>query len=378
MIAPYVDQDFKSHILVHICCSVDSHYFLSELHNIYPSAKIIGFFYNPNIHPFEEYQLRWLDVQRSCDMLGIELIDDEYDVHNWLRETTGYEDAEEKGERCAICFDVRLHKTARKAKELGIEWISTTLLTSPMKPQQELFALGAEVASWYDIGFISLDTRSKGGTQKQQILCKDAKLYRQNYCGCLHALSKQRERAHKKPYELFCPISYSRYLEYPIQRRIALYKQRMKWEEQGIDYEICKKRQMFYYPFYTHIADSHKNNLLCHTLSYSLFPHKRTQKIKIETIRGHIAYGSSEVIFIDLHYFNECMQKNYPDITSLVFNPPSIKQEVALRQKIEDNPFGISLIVVVMHLGNRGDVYYISHHAEIQEESIEYFIKKDT
>ena len=109
-------------ILVHICCSVDSHFFLQKLQTIYPDKKLVGFFYDPNIHPYSEYYLRYLDVKRSCEILGIELIEGEYDFIKWLEVVKGYEDEPEKGARCSICFDRRLEVSAKKLKRLGLDF----------------------------------------------------------------------------------------------------------------------------------------------------------------------------------------------------------------------------------------------------------------
>ena len=97
-------------MLVHICCSVDSHYFLSELKKKYPDEDFVGFFYNPNIHPKSEYDLRLSDVQRSCDMLGIRLIEGAYNDRHWFVGVRGMENEPEKGERCLKCFDIRLDR----------------------------------------------------------------------------------------------------------------------------------------------------------------------------------------------------------------------------------------------------------------------------
>jgi predicted adenine nucleotide alpha hydrolase (AANH) superfamily ATPase len=90
-------------MLVHICCSVDSHYFLARLQETFPDETLVGYFYNPNVHPYEEYVLRLQDVQRSCAALGIALIEGKYDVEGWLSDTKGLEAAPEKGARCAVC-----------------------------------------------------------------------------------------------------------------------------------------------------------------------------------------------------------------------------------------------------------------------------------
>ena len=83
-------------MLVHICCSVDSHFFLEKLQHDYPGEKLTGFFYDPNIHPYSEYQLRLLDVQRSCKKLGIEVLEGPYDYENWLQAVRGLENEPEK------------------------------------------------------------------------------------------------------------------------------------------------------------------------------------------------------------------------------------------------------------------------------------------
>ncbi len=106
-------------MLVHICCSVDSHFFMEKLQHEYPDEKLIGFFYDPNIHPYSEYQLRYLDVQRSCNKLGIELIEGDYDFENWMDAVRGLEKEPEKGARCEVCFDRRFEVSAYKALELG-------------------------------------------------------------------------------------------------------------------------------------------------------------------------------------------------------------------------------------------------------------------
>ena len=106
-------------MLVHICCAVDSHYFLQKLRDDFPDERLIGLFYDPNIQPYSEYQLRLLDVKRSCKILNIELIEGDYDVESWLQSVKGYEREPEKGARCSICFDRRFDVSAQKADEIG-------------------------------------------------------------------------------------------------------------------------------------------------------------------------------------------------------------------------------------------------------------------
>ncbi|HUH42189.1 MAG TPA: epoxyqueuosine reductase QueH, partial [Sulfurimonas sp.] len=129
-------------MLVHICCSVDSHFFLEKLQLDYPDEKLTGFFYDPNIHPYSEYQLRLLDVRRSCKKLGIELLEGEYDFEAWMQAVRGLENEPEKGKRCEVCFDKRFDVSAKKALELGEKSVTTTLLVSPLKSQEQLKVSG--------------------------------------------------------------------------------------------------------------------------------------------------------------------------------------------------------------------------------------------
>ena len=150
-------------MLVHICCSVDSHFFLEKLQKDYPDEKLVGFFYDPNIHPYSEYQLRLLDVTRSCKRLNIELIEGEYDYENWLTAVHGLEQEPEKGKRCEVCFDKRFSVSAEKALELGEKTITTTLLVSPLKSQEQLKRVGDAFYEKNGVKFIAVDYRSGGG-----------------------------------------------------------------------------------------------------------------------------------------------------------------------------------------------------------------------
>ncbi|HIQ49367.1 MAG TPA: epoxyqueuosine reductase QueH, partial [Aquifex aeolicus] len=123
----------KSKILVHICCAPDAIYFLKRLREDFPESEIVGYFYDPNIHPYEEYKLRYIETERICRELGIKLIEGEYDVENWLQKVKGYEHEPERGARCELCFDHRLRKSVEVAKELGCNYLTTTLLMSPKK-----------------------------------------------------------------------------------------------------------------------------------------------------------------------------------------------------------------------------------------------------
>ena len=141
-------------MIVHICCSVDSHFFLKQLKKDFPNEDIVGFFYNPNIHPYSEYQLLLFDVEYSCKKLGIKLIQGIYDINNWFKIVEGFEKEPEKGNRCNICFDNRLNVTAQKTIELKHRSFTTTLLMSPLKSQEKIKQIGYNLAQRYKIQFV--------------------------------------------------------------------------------------------------------------------------------------------------------------------------------------------------------------------------------
>ncbi len=180
-------------ILVHICCAPDAVYFLKRLRQDFPEDEIVGFFYDPNIHPYEEYRLRYVETERTCRQLGIKLIEGEYDLEDWLIKVKGLEDEPERGRRCSVCFDYRLERSARLAKELGCEAMTTTLLMSPKKSIPQLKESGEKVSERYGVKFLALDYRKGGGTQEMFRISKDLEIYQQDYCGCIYGLFKQKE-----------------------------------------------------------------------------------------------------------------------------------------------------------------------------------------
>ncbi len=181
------------HILVHICCAPDTVYFIKQLRDNYPNARMSAFFYDPNIHPYEEYKLRMIESKRICQELGIDFIEGEYNVEDWLLSVKGLEQEPERGKRCHVCFDFRLERSAKLAKEINATHMTTTLLMSPKKDIKVLTEIGNRVCSSYQIEFISVDYRKGGGIQEMNKLSKVYQLYHQDYCGCVYALFQQKK-----------------------------------------------------------------------------------------------------------------------------------------------------------------------------------------
>jgi len=333
-------------MLVHICCSVDSHFFLEKLQNDFPDEKLIGFFYDPNIHPYSEYQLRLLDVQRSCKKLGIELLEGEYDYENWLEAVRGLENEPEKGARCEVCFDKRFIESAKKALEIGEKKITTTLLVSPLKSQEQLKRVGDEFHAKHGVEFIAVDYRAGGGTQDQSRVTKEEQLYRQDYCGCIFGLTMQREQQDRLMDEMFSPIG-KQVLPASIEERLDMYKQRNKLEEENKSYKILKEKFLNYRQFNFQLIKGKKEVISAYALFYSSLPRERAQG-KIEFSHNNIHYFNREEIkFISLDYFNSCVGTNYKTINELIFNPLHVEKELELRTTLTGANYNISPIIVV-------------------------------
>lgn len=332
-------------MLVHICCSVDSHFFMEQLQQEFPDEKLVGFFYDPNIHPYSEYQLRLLDVERSCKKLGIELIEGEYDYENWMNAVRGLEKEPEKGARCEVCFDKRFEVSAHKALELGETSMTTTLLVSPLKSQEQLKKSGNAFHASHGVEFIAFDYRKNGGTNDQGRVSREQQLYRQDYCGCIYGLTMQRDQQHRLMDEMFSPIS-RQILPASIEERLELYTRRMELEDQSIDYRIIKERFLNYRLIRSSVKVS-TTIVPSYPLFYSTISRSSAEgKIDFECERQFFL-NREEVRFITIETFNTLTDSSYKNTRELMFNAPSVETEIALRAQLTGSPFNTSAIIVV-------------------------------
>lgn len=177
-------------MLVHLCCAPDALYVLNLLREDY---DVYGYFYNPNIHPRQEYDLRLNETRKVAQTLEIKLYEEIYDDERWLAITQKFKEEPEKGRRCDVCYAVRLERTARKASQLGLEIFTTVMSLSPWKKAESLNRMGRMFASRYGIKFLEADFKKKDGFKKSIELSKEHGLYRQNYCGCVYS-KKSRDR----------------------------------------------------------------------------------------------------------------------------------------------------------------------------------------
>ena len=149
------------------------------------------FYYNPNIFPREEYEIRKQESKRHAESLGIRWIDGDYDHDGWRAAVCGLEQEPERGRRCEQCFRLRLTATARKAQELGIPFFTTTLASSRWKDIEQINRAGkaAETSLTPNIQhptpkFWPQNWRKGGLSDRRNQLLKEFGFYNQQYCGC--------------------------------------------------------------------------------------------------------------------------------------------------------------------------------------------------
>lgn len=255
----------------------------------------------------------------------------------------------EKGARCEVCFDKRFITSAKKALELGEKKITTTLLVSPLKSQEQLKRVGDAFYKSHGVEFVAVDYRSGGGTQDQSRVTKEEQLYRQDYCGCIFGLTMQREQQNKLMDEMFSPIS-GQILPASIEERLELYTKRNKLEDEGREYKIVKQKFLNYRQFHCKLISGKKDTLEAYALSYSILPRKKAQG-RIEFSYNDIYYFNREEIkFITLQTYNDLSNSNYKSIKELIYNPLDFEKEQALRNIISGANYDLTPIIVVKEI----------------------------
>ena len=183
--------DYKPKLLLHSCCGPCSSYVITYLQDYF---DITILYYNPNIEPVGEYNKRKNEQIRFIKELNnpnVTLLDIDYDNNNYREYVKGYENDKEGGNRCHLCYELRLEKTANIAKENNYEYFGTTLTVSPYKNAQILNKIGENLSNQYGVKWLYSDFKKKDGYKKSIELSKKYNLYRQDYCGC--EFSKMRD-----------------------------------------------------------------------------------------------------------------------------------------------------------------------------------------
>ena len=331
-------------MLVHICCSVDCDYFLRRLKEL-TQEPLIGYFYDPNIHPYGEYVLRMHDAKRVCENLGIKFIPGEYDFQGWLDGARGLENEPEKGARCEFCFDFRMQKTAELALSLGEGKITTTLLMSPKKSHSQLCASLQRICERYKLEFIAPDFRKDGGTNEQFALAKKDALYHQNYCGCIYALAAQRNDQQRvernlggsltadlkqnlaqgaEIYELMSSID-RQILPASVEEKLKFYKKLCSLERKGVKFSVLRDRFLNYRLLRAWIKFDGRA-----VPSFVLFGSHFTRenvKFSIERECEIFCSDKGEIKILSLAKFNEISRSNLKSVSEMLKNPPSLARQ---------------------------------------------------
>ena len=186
-------------LLLHSCCAPCA----GEIMEAVAESKIdtTVFFYNPNIHPQEEYEIRKEENIRFCEKLGFNFIDADYDKDNWFKRIKGLEDEPERGARCTQCFDMRFERSALFAQENNFKVYATTLGISRWKDMNQINSSGKRAADRYEeVKYWDFNWRKQGGASRMIEISKREEFYQQEYCGCVYSLrdtNKWRQKNNK-------------------------------------------------------------------------------------------------------------------------------------------------------------------------------------
>lgn len=166
-------------ILLHICCAPCAIYPVQEMRA--GGLQVTGFFFNHNIHPYQEFQKRLGTVQKYASLVELKVIlRDEYRLEEFLANV-----ASSPIDRCLYCYASRLEATAAEAARLGFDAFTTSLLYSRYQKHDIIRETGERFAGLYGIPFYYEDFRR--GWQEGIAISKRMELYRQQYCGCIYS-----------------------------------------------------------------------------------------------------------------------------------------------------------------------------------------------
>lgn len=182
-------------LLLHSCCAPCSSYVLEYLSEYF---YITVLYYNPNIFPKDEYMYRISEQQKLINSLPtkypIDFIATDYTPEDFYNNIKGLEKEPEGGERCTICYRLRLNKAAELAAAMNYDYFTTTLSISPLKDVKRLNNIGMELEKKYGIKYLYSDFKKKNGYKRSVELSEEYNLYRQNYCGCVYSMVEQKEK----------------------------------------------------------------------------------------------------------------------------------------------------------------------------------------
>jgi predicted adenine nucleotide alpha hydrolase (AANH) superfamily ATPase len=174
----------KKKLLLHICCGPCSIYVWQKLQ---ADFELKGFFYNPNIQPFAEYEFRRLELLKIAEKFTWPMVYADYDLRDWFAAIRGLEREAERGARCPACFKFRLEKVFHYAREHGFDYVATTLSISPFKVTAQINEQGIELAKKYGVAFLVENFKKKNGFLISRRQGQELGVRHQDYCGCVYS-----------------------------------------------------------------------------------------------------------------------------------------------------------------------------------------------
>ncbi|WP_161979245.1 epoxyqueuosine reductase QueH [Streptococcus sp. S784/96/1] len=194
MVKKWQAENTRPSVLMHVCCAPCSTYTLEYITQF---CDVTIYFANSNIHLKIEYERRSYVTQKFVNDFNsnagqqVQFLAAPYEPNEFFRKVHGLEDEPEGGDRCKVCYDYRLDKTAAKAVELGFDYFGSALTISPHKNSQTINAVGLEVQKIYDTQYLPSDFKKNQGYKRSVEMCAEYDIYRQCYCGCVFGAQAQ-------------------------------------------------------------------------------------------------------------------------------------------------------------------------------------------
>ena len=184
-------------LALHSCCAPCSSAVLERLNAHF---RIALYYYNPNISPEKEFRHRVEEQKRLVREMplaeDLTVAEGPYEPERFYELVRGHEDDSEGGERCGVCFEMRLRSTAEYAKRIGADYFTTTLSISPLKDEQRLNAIGKALSEEYGVKYLYSDFKKRDGYRRSCALSEEYGLYRQDFCGCAFSrMERDRRKA---------------------------------------------------------------------------------------------------------------------------------------------------------------------------------------
>ncbi|MFH1711634.1 MAG: epoxyqueuosine reductase QueH [Patescibacteria group bacterium] len=181
----------KPKLLLHTCCACCGAWIPEVLSEDF---EVDLFYFNPNVHPKSEYQHRLAEVHKIAEIHGLKLIEQEYDPEAWLKAVSGLENEKEGGARCSVCFEYRLRRAAKYARDNGYDVFTTTITVGRNKKADVINSIGEKLSEEFGVEFLARDFKKNAGLDTSVEKCKIYGIDRQDYCGCVFSRKEAYQR----------------------------------------------------------------------------------------------------------------------------------------------------------------------------------------